>query len=364
MSRLPGYDYAKPYYYMVTLKKIRGLPAFSEIVDDESSHYLAGNAITRLFVDIIKTFHEKWACIEPITCFSVMPDHIHLLIKIKAVEKRKSLPVIVWQLAKSLEGAYFSVLPDAAGKGQTPTDAALAGKVEPLIDAAGKGQTPTDAALAGKVAPLTAMKQLSCAGKRSAGGDCGRPHCFEPDWHDWIVKRHDQLAIFTRYIRENPYRALLRRKNAAYFGKVTRVRFLDREWFAYGNCALLDLPVLKAFKGHRATIEDSEPWHALVAEASRIGPGGAGVSTFMSPLEKACGNAIAKAGGKLIVLFPEGFSERWHPTREKERYCANGRMLFLSPYEASAKKPTKAELYDRSHEMVDWVSDKLPSHVG
>ena len=113
------------------------------------------------------------------------------------------------------------------------------------------------------------------------------------------------------------------------------------------------------FKGHRATREGSPDWNALVARASRIGPGGAGVSTFMSPLEKACGNAIAKAGGAWIVLSPEGFSSRWHPPRQKEKFCAEGRMLFLSLYEERAKQPTNAELYSRCHEMVDLVCEGL-----
>ena len=107
------------------------------------------------------------------------------------------------------------------------------------------------------------------------------------------------------------------------------------------------------FKGHRATAEGSPEWNALVESAARIGPGGVGVSTFMSPLEKACGNAIARAGGGLVVLSPEGFGLRWHPPREKERFCAAGRMLFLSLYEATARQPTRKELYDRCHEMVD-----------
>lgn len=69
---------------------------------------------------------------------------------------------------------------------------------------------------------------------------------FTRDWHDWIVKRDGQLAAFTRYIRENPERAWLRRRNAQFFGTVRKVSFLGREWFAYGNAALLDLPALFA----------------------------------------------------------------------------------------------------------------------
>ena len=181
------------------------------------------------------------------------------------------------------------------------------------------------------------------------------------DRHDWIVKRDGQLAAFTRYIRENPERAWLRKRNAQYFGMVRKVSFLGREWFAYGNTALLELPALFAVKGHRVTKRGSPEWNALVEGCARIGPGGAGVGTFMSPLEKECGNAIAAAGGKWIVLCPEGFSERWHPPREKERFCADGRMLFLSLYSVLERMPTKAELYARCHEMGDLAVAALPA---
>ncbi len=182
------------------------------------------------------------------------------------------------------------------------------------------------------------------------------PPVFERDWHDWIVKKDGQLAAFTRYIRENPERAWLRRRNRRYFGQVRKVSFCGREWFAYGNLAILDLPVLKPVKGHRATQPGSPEWNALVEECARLGPGGAGVSTFMSPLEKACGNVLAAAGGKWVVLSPEGFHDRWHPGRQYERFCAEGRMLFLSLYPVLDRLPTKSELYRRCHEMGDVVA--------
>ena len=63
------------------------------------------------------------------------------------------------------------------------------------------------------------------------------------------------------------------------------------------------------------------------------------------------GNEIFKAGGALIVLFPEGFGPRWHPTRNKEALCAKGRMLFLSLLEPQAARPDNATRYRRCHEM-------------
>jgi hypothetical protein len=79
----------------------------------------------------------------------------------------------------------------------------------------------------------------------------------------------------------------------------------------------------------------------------------------MSPLEKECGNAIAASGGKWVVLSPEGFHDRWHPPREQERFCSEGRILFLSLYAAMDRTPTKQELYQRCHEMGDIVVEGL-----
>ncbi len=180
-----------------------------------------------------------------------------------------------------------------------------------------------------------------------------REQVFEASWHDWIVAAEGQLAAFTRYIRENPRRAFLREENRRYFTRVRRVVFAEREWFAYGNTALLELPVIEPFRCSRKWVKDGIEWREAIGRAERIGPGGVGCGTFMSPCEKACGNAIYQAGGSLIVLSPEGFAPRWHPPRNKEALCAKGRMLFLSLWEPCAARPDNATLYKRCHEMGD-----------
>lgn len=53
-------------------------------------------AITGAFEAVIRRFHEKWYCIEPIRYFVIMPNHFHLIIKIRGeVEKRVSMAVVV-----------------------------------------------------------------------------------------------------------------------------------------------------------------------------------------------------------------------------------------------------------------------------
>jgi len=374
MYRLRGFDYKRPFFYMVTLKRLPELAAFSQISDEAEPPgwcrtepapqnaqgqpcCLVENEITKAFARVIREFAAKWWGLWPIDCFVIMPDHIHLLIRIKDTGDRMPLGSYVYQLMKALAVEYWcltglagmaaqnGMVPDGVG-GMVPDGAGTAKQAAAAkLDGAGRGRHRK-----------TGARGESLAG---AASSAPIPPVFERAWHDWIVKKEGQLAVFTRYIRENPERAWLRRQNRQYFGKVRKVSFLGREWFAYGNLAIVDLPMLMAVKGHRATKPGTPEWNALVESCSRIGPGGAGVGTFMSPLEKECGNAIAKAGGMWIVLSPEGFGERWHPPREKERFCAEGRMLFLSLWPPRERQPQRAELYQRCHEMGDIVVEGL-----
>ncbi len=303
---------------MVTLKRLPGLADFSRITDAAEppldAHgkpcHLVANAITRAFERTIRHFHEQWWGLWPLECFAIMPDHIHLLFRLRDTGDQLPLGKYVYHLMKALAEDYWRQT------GLPSQNASLAAPVP-------SGAHP--------------------------------PPVFERKWHDWIVKKDGQLAAFRRYIEENPARSWLRRQNARFFGTVRTVSFCGSEWFAYGNAAILDLPVLAAIRGHRATRPGSSEWENLVGVCARLGPGGAGVGTFMSPLEKACGNAIAKAGGKWVVLSPEGFSPRWHPHRQQERFCAEGRMLFLSLYEATERRLSNKDLHHRCHVMRDIV---------
>ena len=87
----------------------------------------------------------------------------------------------------------------------------------------------------------------------------------------------------------------------------------------------------------------------VTGEASSGGALGIGVANRVYMLE----NAVYE------ILSPEGFGPRWHPPRGKERFCAAGRMLYLSAYPAMARQPTKSELYRRCHEMGDWMVEAL-----
>ena len=317
---------------MVTVKRRDGaaVEPFSAIAADGR---IVASAITEAFLRVIEAFHETWYCIEPIRYFVIMPDHLHLIIKILEIAKRVSLAVVVRQLIKALDRAYWAV----------------AGAERLLQNPAGGGS--------GVVLH-----------------DSLRESIFAFDWHDWIVKKGGQLAAFRKYIAENGTRAARRRAARQFFTRAREIAFQGRRYWAYGNEALLELPVIVAIKGHRRPLAglvapEAHPQghlrgsEALCAAASRIGPGGAGLSTFLSPLEKEAGNEIIKAGGALIILSMEGFAPRWHPSEKQERLCAAGRMLYLSPYEPRAAKLTRQEMHVRAHELVDWALAHSHEHL-
>lgn len=324
MGRLPGFDYKRPFFYMVTIVARRSERQQNPFCSISENGEVVANAITSSFNKVIRHFHETWYCIEPIRYYVIMPDHLHLVIKMRDIEKRVSLAVVVRQLLKALEKAAAEQRPQNPG----------------FAVAAPQPQTQ----------PL-----------------------FEFEWHDWIVKKEGQLAAFRKYIAENPPRYARRRARRQYFTKARQIVFNGKRYWAYGNEALLELPVIVAIKGHRrpkgescaggATAKPCLTAATMLALAGRIGPGGAGLSTFLSPLEKEAGNAIIRAGGALIVLSMQGFGERWHPSEKQERLCAAGRMLYLSPYEAQAAKLDKREMYIRAHALVDWALENSHYHM-
>ena len=338
MGRLPGFDYRRPFFYMVTFKKLPGIGEFSRILasDDPPSdnRYLEQTPIHTAFSRIIRSFAGKWRGIAPIECFAIMPDHIHLLLKIEDTPDRLALGKYVYQIEKALAREYWELREHGSAS------ATLSGAREDGIGRVLHGAGPS-APEKGPPAPI-----------------------FEREWHDWIVKKDGQLAAFTRYIRENGMRAWRRQRNRRFFTTVRDIDFAGRTWHAYGNAELLELPVLEPFRCSRSWAEGGPEWSEAIGRAERTGPGGAGVGTFMSACEKACGNEIFKAGGSLVVLTPEGFPPRWHPTRNKEALCAEGRMLFLSLHEPQAGKLDNATLYRRCHEMGDLIRGLGPDGTG
>lgn len=122
---------------------------------------------------------------------------------------------------------------------------------------------------------------------------------FKKDFYDRILRRSHKLDIICEYIRQNPYRLLVRQFNPDFFRRINNIKIQGALWQAYGN---------------------------LHSEN-----GGVLVSPFISPAEKDVRRQCENANGKIILLSNKPFSAREKPASHDFGLCSEGRLLFLAP---------------------------------
>ncbi len=275
MKRCFGWDYRAPYYYLVTLKRLAGLPDLSRL--DEASPWGLDpdHALMRALSRAIIDFAARSPGIAGVKPFKIMPDHIHLLIKLNDHPERLSLLKYV----AILKGLLRRTFQEVTG-------------IETLL--------------------------------------------FESEWHDLICKRSKQLGNFIHYIVENPRERLLRKSAGDRFRCVRGLRHYrlgSRTADALGDTELLNEPALLAVRISRKVVDGSDEWRKTMAFYEKWRPGMTAVGTWWSKGEQAACQRIFEAGGNVIYLRPEGIADRWHPPGEAaQRAVAEGRALHLSPY--------------------------------
>lgn len=288
--RLSNYNYSKARSYMVTLK-MHPSAAPLTILDPNKKGGLRYTALTQPFISVITKrlpdyFHQTIA----VNRFVLMPNHLHLLIHIHRVtaQHQSNLIRVVEKLIGFLNEAYREVYKETS------------------------------------FVPLQAS------------------------WDDFIAFTREAEIRMRRYIQQNPQRALLR-STSTYCKRRSYLAKDGRKWWLYGNFDLVKSPTILAVECSRKILPATPLWNAWRDAAKRITTGCAAIGTFMSPCEKMTQEVILQAGGSLIILLPEGISSYWHPGEAMEQYCAQGRVLYLTPFEHENARPSAAVLYARCH---------------
>ncbi len=290
------WDYRAPYHYMVTLKCLPHLPPLSRLTAEDRWGFDLTYPLTRALAQTIHDFVEHSPGIAYINPFIIMPDHIHLLIKLNEHQERLSLKSYVHILSVQL--------------------------------------TRTFAAQTALTTPL-----------------------FEPLWHDLIVKRARQLVNFEHYICNNAHMRLLRLAHKDHFyctRGYTHWRLGELTADLVGSSELLDEPALLAVRISRKVAEGTSEWVKTMAFYDAWRPGMTAVGTWWSKGEQAAALKILERGGFLIRLEPNGFPERWHPSGdEAQKMCAEGRVLYLSPYPPQTQRLPEGETRRRCLALND-----------
>ena len=143
----------------------------------------------------------------------IMPDHIHLIIRInQPLPPGKHLGIIVGAFKGGISRAWW--------------------KLNATVSAASAGES--------------------------------RPSLFEPNYNDHILMRDGQLENWKRYLRDNPRRYMMQREYPDLFQRTLCITIGGIRYSAFGNMLLLRQPEKHQVFFHRRTngipTEDTDFW--------------------------------------------------------------------------------------------------------
>lgn len=299
MSRDCSHDYRSRCIYHITMTKAPVVPPFSRIAGSLEQPVVERSALGRIVEQQIRELPLLCPALR-ILQYVVMPDHLHLALFAES------------ELPKAL-GSYLGMMKVKCGQ--------------------------------------LAEERLSI-----------RPPLFERDFYDRILRRGHNLDTICEYIRQNPYRLLVRHLHPEYFRRVNSIEINGEQWQAYGNMQLLDNPFKAPVVIHRA---DSEPtkWAKRCRWKHLAENGGVLVSPFISPEEKEVRRECEEVGGKVILLSCKPFGKREKPAARDFELCAEGKLLILAPLR-SVEEGRAAFLYLNSVAELIGLREKVAGGFG
>lgn len=288
--RCPWHDYHKKGTYMLTLVVEGRVPLFGELKGKADAplgspdaprveYSELGNTILRDEICKINQFYlqvEVWK-----VC--IMPDHIHMIVRVKEdLPKKKHLGKVVAGFKSGCNNAYWRIF--------------------------GMNEPP-------------------------------RQGLFEEGYNDKILMHEGQLDNWKAYLDDNPRRLLLKRQNPELFTVLYGLEVADHQCQIVGNRFLLDIPDKMAVIVHRRYTDEEnarlrEEWLACGER------GGVLVSAAISPKEKEVLREAMNRGYSIILLRENGFPKLYKPSGEAFDACSEGLLLQISPWEYHMEKKT------------------------
>lgn len=160
---------------------------------------------------------------------------------------------------------------------------------------------------------------------------------FEEGYCDKILLHEGQLDNWKRYLDDNPRRLMIKRQNPSFFTIITDMEVASEPCRVVGNRFLLNIPDKMAVIVHRCYTEKEiarlrEEWLGCGER------GGVLVSAAISSKEKEVLREAMGRGYNIILLRENGFPKLYKPSGEAFDACARGSLLQISPWEFHYEK--------------------------
>ena len=277
LRRAPWMDYKDPSILMITLVTTNRQPILGILKGETIERTKLGQAIAEE-INRIPTYNGA----ESIEIYSyvIMPDHVHILLRVHDRLPKHIGRYIAWFKIKC-----------------------------------------TDACSALTGGPVS---------------ETMRP--FAPDYHDRILKGKKQLSHMVRYIQDNPRRLALKRANKDLF-RIRQNQLIGTiQCTVLGNIFLIEHPLRQVLQCSRRLTQ--EQIDNLKADCLREAADGTiYVTAAISEGEKQIARALREAGFPLIILLEKGFPapddphySYFKPQGVYFEACAAGKLLLIEPH--------------------------------
>ncbi|MBR3066859.1 MAG: hypothetical protein IKG77_03840 [Prevotella sp.] len=373
------HDYREAGLYMLTMVIEGRHRLFGTIVGSanaragsgEAPHMALSELGRRVLQEEVPRISQHYPMVE-VWQVAMMPDHIHLLVRVKApLPEGKHLGMVVRGFKTGCTRAWWRWQDEARGLGgETPsTTAQNKGTEEGGTGGAG---TTTEGKRTTKEGAETTTEGTGTPGTAGAGRSAAvakafplaedkgqRPVLYEKGYHDRIINRPGMLENIKRYMKENPLRARIREECPRLMERQLHLWIGGREYAAFGNLFLLKYPIKEQVFFHRRDrqtglpTEETEAYreahHRLLRQAEE---GTVLITPGVSKGEKLVVDAALDARLPLILLQKEPITPYWKPSQRRFYACAAGHLLILAPWQVDDSSD-----YASFHQLNDYARE-------
>ena len=315
LYRAKWMDYRSPSIQLLTMVTSDRLPLLGELQGQHIALTPLGQKVAEE-IERIPTY--KGASSIEIYNYVIMPDHIHILLRIHDRLPKHLGQYIRW-FKLQCSDAYQALAASHPALAATHTSA------RPTLAAV---HSSARSALAAIPASIPSASHTPAS---------NTPCLFAKEYHDRILTGKNQLTHMVRYIQDNPRRLALKRANRDLFRIRQNVTIGNIPCTTLGNMFLAEYPQRQVLQCSRRLTPDQIT--ALKEECLAAASNGTVfITAAISEGEKLISRALREAGYPLIILLEQGFPE---PDSPHYRYfkpqgvyfeaCAAGKLLLVEP---------------------------------
>lgn len=309
-----------------------------------------GNALVECLLSV-SSLHQEIQVLH----FCLMPDHLHAILYV-----HHSMPIGImtavrgfWQSTKKLGRAasFLRQQSYSPSSSPSPCSSSIPGDAIAAIPLEGSSSLCSSSvsgdAISANLQEETRQFQLLASSlRRQLGTEAyySLPPIFTEMPFVLPMSRRSQLPATIRYIDMNPQRLATKRLKPSLFCVQKGIEIAGRTFEGVGNTALLMSGRFEPVHVRRTMVEaanhgDNQSLRNYMNSRILLARQGVVmVSPFISPQEKQVMQVLLKERHPFICLLDNGFRDYYKPSDALFDACAEGRLLFLSPWQYDSGK--------------------------